>query len=153
MFRPAFTRSTVSRSVVVVHQLHASPVVGKTVTEKVTEVADKVCTHSRYLRTVSLRVFIFDRLTSRLEKAPPTQSIPARRWWILLKIPSVLPSTRPPARSGCPRNGSGKNKPSFQVDETSGREYPAEVQSSNGGSRKQSGRGASFPPVISPSDA
>lgn len=42
MFRATVTRSTISRSVVAVRQLHSSPVAGKTVTEKVTEVADKV---------------------------------------------------------------------------------------------------------------
>lgn len=42
MFRTIVTRSAISRSVVAVRQLHSSPVVGKTVTEKVAEVADKV---------------------------------------------------------------------------------------------------------------
>jgi hypothetical protein len=42
MLRTTLTRSTISRSIVVARQLHSSPPAGKTVTEKVTEVADKV---------------------------------------------------------------------------------------------------------------
>jgi len=42
LLRTALTRSSISRSVVAARQLHSSPAAGKTVTEKVTEVADKV---------------------------------------------------------------------------------------------------------------
>lgn len=42
MFRATVTRSTISRSVVAARQLHSSPVVGKSMTEKVTQVVDKV---------------------------------------------------------------------------------------------------------------
>ncbi|KAF9650687.1 hypothetical protein BDM02DRAFT_3111730 [Thelephora ganbajun] len=42
MIRTTLTRSSISRSVIAARQLHSSPVVGKTVAEKVTEVADKV---------------------------------------------------------------------------------------------------------------
>jgi len=42
MFRTTLARLPISRSIVAARQLHSSPVAGKTVTEKVTEVADKV---------------------------------------------------------------------------------------------------------------
>ncbi|KAF9786062.1 hypothetical protein BJ322DRAFT_1107929 [Thelephora terrestris] len=42
MFRSTLTKSTIYRSVIAARQLHASPVVGKSVTEKVTDVAGKV---------------------------------------------------------------------------------------------------------------
>jgi len=42
LLRTILTRSSISRSVVAARQLHSSPVAEKTVTEKVTEVADKV---------------------------------------------------------------------------------------------------------------
>jgi hypothetical protein len=42
MFRTTVTRSTIFRSAVAARQLHSSPTSGKTMTEKVTEVADKV---------------------------------------------------------------------------------------------------------------
>jgi len=43
MLRTTLAKSYISRSLVAGRQLHSSPVAGKTVTEKVTEVADKVC--------------------------------------------------------------------------------------------------------------
>ena len=43
MLRTTLTKSYISRAIVAGRQLHSSPVVGKTVTDKVTEVADKVC--------------------------------------------------------------------------------------------------------------
>ena len=42
MFRTALTKSHITRTVVAGRHFHSSPAVGKTVTEKVTEVTDKV---------------------------------------------------------------------------------------------------------------
>ena len=42
MLRTTLARSSISRTIVATRQLHSSPVAGKTVTEKVAEVADKV---------------------------------------------------------------------------------------------------------------
>lgn len=59
MYRATVTRSAIFRSVVAARQLHSSPVVGKSVTEKVTEVAGKV--NIFRVKTYDFTNGVFDR--------------------------------------------------------------------------------------------
>lgn len=57
MFCATITKSTISRSVVAARKLHSSPAVGKTMTEKVTQAADKVNIFQLHIHDVADGVF------------------------------------------------------------------------------------------------
>jgi len=121
MLRTTITRLPISRTIVATRQLHSSPVAGKTVTEKVTEVADKV---GRFpgSRTVSLK------MPSAGQQVCGERSRKCNRYWgegsgFHKAHPRFRQAQGDRHDSGSKWNGSGKDEASFPVDGASNRNH------------------------------